>query len=187
VPELLRTTLIVEVPAAEPLVSEHRLRMDRHSALGVPAHVTVLYPFAPLRDVDDTMLGRLAALFGSIPAFDFCLERIDWFGDAVVWIAPEPAERFRELTQRVLEQFPAYPPFGGEFSEVVPHLTIADHAPIAAMSAAAAAVEAHLPVQASAASVAMLAEQPSQRWERLSEFPLGREWQGGPGRSAQYS
>jgi hypothetical protein len=31
--------------AGEPAVSRHRARLDRAAAWGVPAHVTILYPF----------------------------------------------------------------------------------------------------------------------------------------------
>ena len=41
------TALIVEVPAAEVVVGRHRAWLDRAAALGVPAHVMVLYPFRP--------------------------------------------------------------------------------------------------------------------------------------------
>jgi hypothetical protein len=40
-----RSALIVEVPAAEPVVARHRERLDSSAPLGIPAHVTVLYPF----------------------------------------------------------------------------------------------------------------------------------------------
>lgn len=40
-----QTAVIVPVPAAEALVGSHRRRLDRAAGWGVPAHVTVLYPF----------------------------------------------------------------------------------------------------------------------------------------------
>lgn len=37
--------LIMEVPEAEPAVARHRERLDASAPLGVPAHITVLFPF----------------------------------------------------------------------------------------------------------------------------------------------
>ena len=39
------SAVVVEVPEAEPLVGAWRLRFDPVAALGMPAHVTLLYPF----------------------------------------------------------------------------------------------------------------------------------------------
>ena len=41
------TALVVEVPEAEPLVSQWRAQHDWSAQRGVPAHITILYPFAP--------------------------------------------------------------------------------------------------------------------------------------------
>jgi hypothetical protein len=41
------SAVLVPIPAAERVVSTHRSRLDGAAALGVPAHVTVLFPFVP--------------------------------------------------------------------------------------------------------------------------------------------
>ncbi len=40
-----QSAVLVPVPEAERVVSRHRIRLDPAAELGVPAHVTVLYPF----------------------------------------------------------------------------------------------------------------------------------------------
>jgi hypothetical protein len=40
-----QSAVLVPAPEAEPAVSHHRARLDRAAAWGVPAHVTILYPF----------------------------------------------------------------------------------------------------------------------------------------------
>ena len=62
------TALVVLVPEAEPVVAAHRLRHDPAAADGVPAHVTVLYPFRT--EPDDTTLEAVAAIAAAVPAFD---------------------------------------------------------------------------------------------------------------------
>ena len=54
-----QSALLVPVPAAEPAVAEHRARLDGSARDGVPAHLTVLYPFLPPALVDDVVLASL--------------------------------------------------------------------------------------------------------------------------------
>jgi hypothetical protein len=56
-----RTALIVAVEEAEIAVSELRLRYDPSASLGVPAHVTVLFPFQYDVEVDDEELAACSA------------------------------------------------------------------------------------------------------------------------------
>ena len=75
-----RTALIIEVPEAEPAVGALRLAHDSSAARGVPAHVTILSPFADGAVVDEA---RLAELFARFPPFDFVLDRVERFEDGV--------------------------------------------------------------------------------------------------------
>ena len=59
-----RSALIVAVPEVEPLVGDWRSRYD-NATLGVPAHVTLLFPFVPAAQLDDVLLGELEALFAT--------------------------------------------------------------------------------------------------------------------------
>ncbi len=46
----------------------------------------------------------------------------------VVYLAPEPADRFSRLIDDLVAAFPHHPPYGGAFDEVIPHLTITEAA-----------------------------------------------------------
>ncbi|NUP83938.1 MAG: 2'-5' RNA ligase family protein, partial [Nonomuraea sp.] len=116
------TALIAVVPEAEPVVGVWRERYDPSAAEGVPAHVTVLYPFLPFELVDTS---ALAELFAAWASFDVEFRGFGHF-PGVLYLAPEPAEPFRELTTAVAERWPEAPPYGGAFPDVVPHLTVAD-------------------------------------------------------------
>src|SRR5689334_8297219 len=63
-----RTALIITVPEAEEAVGALRLEHDSSAALGVPAHITILFPFAPPERVDET---ALASLFATCAPFEF--------------------------------------------------------------------------------------------------------------------
>jgi len=169
------TALIVPVPEAEPVVGPWRATLDTAASWGVPAHITVLYPFLPLAEVDAQVLDTLAGIVARTPRIDLTLTRVDWFGDIAAWLAPEPAEPFRALTMAVWRAFPQAPPYRGLHDEVIPHLTVGDNRPMTALTAAAAAVAGQLPIRARVAAVRLIAGTPVPGgWRTVREFPLGR-------------
>ena len=54
------TAVLVPVPEAEPVVARHRATLDAAAGWGIPAHVTVLFPFAPPDQLDAALIGALA-------------------------------------------------------------------------------------------------------------------------------
>jgi len=169
----LQTALLVEILAAEPVVGRHRASLDPSAALGVPAHVTVLFPFVPVSKLGLAELDRLRAMFAAVPAFEVRLDHTQWFGTSVLWAAPQDPGPFRDLTARVFAAFPDYPPYGGQFEDVVPHLTIADNGPLDEMRRAEEQIAARLPVTARVAAVTLLAESSrGGRWATVGSFPL---------------
>jgi 2'-5' RNA ligase len=166
--------VIVSVPEAEDVVGSFRAELDRSAGWGVPAHVTVLYPFLAPERVDDTVSRAVAEAVTTVPAFDVVFPWVEWFGETVVWLAPEPDWPFRRLTCAVWERFPDLPPYGGAYLDLVPHLTIGHDAPPALLRAAEDAVRPLLPIRGRIA-VAQLIEgsrQPAS-WRTVAEFALG--------------
>ena len=169
----LPTALVVEIPEAEPAVGPLRDRLDANARLGVPAHITVIYPFAPAEAIDRVARQRLADLFGSIFSFGFRLDQVGWFGQDVLWLGPADPAPFQALTERVAAEFPAYPPFEGRFAELVVHLTVGHGQPVAALRAAEEAVRPQLPIDGAVRAVTLLTSEPDGRWRRRARFSLG--------------
>jgi hypothetical protein len=112
-PPPTQTAVIVPVPAVDSLVGEHRSHLDMAASWGVPVHVSVLYPFVEPAKVDDDLIATLASALGPVTAFDCRFTRTQWFGQDVLWLDPEPAQPFRDLTAAVWGTFPHHPPYGG--------------------------------------------------------------------------
>jgi 2'-5' RNA ligase len=174
-----QSALLVLVPAAEPAVGKHRARLDEAARDGVPAHLTVLYPFLPPSEISDHVLSALAMLFAGFPSFDVTLDRIGWFGEQVAWLGPQDEGPFRALTGLVHSAFPSCPPYGGQHADVIPHLTIGHGAEAAVLRAAAEAVRPHLPISARATEVTLMAGPkpgtpgtPPGTWRPITLFPL---------------
>jgi hypothetical protein len=157
-----RTALIVPVPEAEIAVEAIRLAHDSSAALGVPAHVTILFPFAPYEEVDEP---ALADLFSRFAAFDFLLDRVEQFEDGIVWLRPEPLLPFLDLIGAVWQRWPDHPPYEGVHDEVMPHLTLSE-SPVE--------VDIALPIACRAREVLLIEEDESTgRWTVTRRFPLG--------------
>ena len=169
-----QSAVIVAVPCAEDAVAQHRAQFDRAASWGVPAHVTVLYPFVPPADIDAQVMETLAAAIGSVPGFHATFMTTGWFGADVLWLAPEPAERFRALTVAVSEAFPAYPPYGGEHTDVVPHLTVGHGAEVAELREAEEQVLTHLPIRVDVTAAALwCGTNEEESWQQVAALPLG--------------
>ena len=175
-PEATQTAVIIPIASAEPAVSKHRLRYDLAASQGVPAHVTVLFPFVPPIDVDDEVIARLAAVFAAASPFDCIFDRCAWFGDAVLWLAPDRAQEFRFLTEQVVERFPGYLPYGGVHDDVVPHLTVGESrwGTVDDLRAAERDIQGALPITAHVDHALLMAgtDKPDS-WRTLARLPLG--------------
>ena len=170
---MAQSTLFVPVPEAEPWVKDLRERYDPIAAVGVPAHITVLFPFISPDLLTDSDLARATETFQRIRSFEFKLEQVDRFPESL-YLVPEPDEPFIWLTEAIVREFPEYPPYGGKFTEIVPHLTVANRS-----TELSAIAEAELlaimkevgPIHA-VCNVVELYENSSGHWRWAQSFPL---------------
>ncbi|MBM9461659.1 2'-5' RNA ligase family protein [Nocardioides sp. zg-536] len=120
------SVLVVPVPALEPYVRSRWQHYEPDWVSTDPAfthaHITALGPFHP--DPDAAMLADLARVAAATPAFTATLAEVDVFPDGLIHLRPDPLEPFMALTARLHAQFPQFPPYGGAFGDVVPHLTL---------------------------------------------------------------
>lgn len=171
----MQCALIVSIPEAEEAVALHRAQFDEPASFGIPAHVTVLFPFMPAPDVDAQVIETLAAAISTIPRFNVAFETTGWFGTNVLWLAPKPAAVFGALTRVVADAFPDYPPFGGRHEVVVPHLTVGNAVAAGSeLQEAEMRVLSYLPIRAHITEVALwCGTDVPGGWSRMMGFPLG--------------
>jgi 2'-5' RNA ligase len=169
-----QSALIVAVPEAEPAVAGLRARYDPSAAWGVPAHVTLLYPFLPPAAITVDVLSTIQQIVWATPRFQLTLTKVAWFGDKVVWLTPQPDQPLRTLTAALSKTF-RLQPYAGEHRDVIPHLTVADQQPLATLRRAATEVQHHLPIRAAVTTVRLITgrPEPGRPWQTVSEFTLG--------------
>jgi 2'-5' RNA ligase len=171
------TALVVLAPDADPLVDRWRQRFDPSQGQGVPAHITLLYPFVAPTAVDAELLRALAALFGATPAFPYSLGRASRRSH-LSYLPPVPGAPFAALTNKLVEAWPAFPPYRGKYGpELHPHLSIGysddgDAPTLAEHDQLAAALDPHLPLVTRADQVALLIRR-DDWWQTGPRFELG--------------
>ncbi len=165
------SAVIVRVPVPRG-IERLRQRWDRAASVGVPAHVTVLFPFLAPGDLAPDARGELASIAADTEPFGVTFASVGRFPN-VVYLMPEPSGPFARLTEAVFARFPAVPPYDGAFEEVVPHLTVAESAsaPHDEIAREAAAL---LPIPHRITILEVLVEGTEGRWHGHWRLRLGR-------------
>lgn len=165
-----QTALLATVKEAEPVVGQWRRRFDSSASAGVPAHVTVLFPFLDVDRVSASVVGDLRTLIGVRSPFTVRFDECRRFPD-VLYLAPAPDEPFRALTASIAQRWPEAPPYAGQFTDVIPHLTVAHGQQPGVFRELEAALTDQLPVTATISSVSLFVTD-GRRWRHHAEFPL---------------
>jgi hypothetical protein len=163
------SAIVVRVPLPRGLAAI-RSRDDLAASLGVPPHVTILYPFVPAVTLTGSVRKAVAEIALTMPRFDVRFATVGrWPG--VVYLEPTPAQPFSRLTELAVDRFPGYPPYGGAFAEVVPHLTVVE-SDRAALDAIASRASRHLPFIAEVRSLDVLVEDDRGNWHTRWRLPF---------------
>ena len=162
--------MIVTVPEADAIVGDWRRAHTGDAPAGLPAHVTILFPFVPAARLQEAE-ERAAEIVATEPAFDLAFERTARF-PGLLYLAPEPPEPFLSLTAAFAEGWPEHPPYEGEHDTVVPHLSVA-HADDEVLDAIAAELELQLPLRTRVSEASLFVEDENARWHEHRRLPLG--------------
>jgi hypothetical protein len=176
----IATALLVPMTTVGKHLEDLR-HLDPAAGFGLPAHVTVLYPFGPVDFLDESLRSELRRVFAATAAFEVEFRHCQWFGDEVLWLAPEDPRPFVALTEAVASAYPTWPPYGGAFETVIPHLTVGDITEAAGrlasgaeLRAAEAALVPRLPLRDVADRVLLMAgKREPNSWRTIEEFGLG--------------
>ena len=170
----VESAIVIKVPEVESVVGIHRHALDPSEKWGMPAHVTLLYPFLPPSDIGAEVLTRLETIVCRHQQFSVEFLQAAWFGDEVLWLSPEPDVSFRRLMADLFAGFPQTPPYGGSITDPIPHLTVADGVSVHLMKEVESIVIAKLPIKAMFDSVSVMVGSPELgSWKTIAEIPLG--------------
>jgi len=147
---------------------------------GVPAHLTLLYPFAESGDVGPGVRRTLASIASRHDPFHYEQLRMATWPDTI-YVAVAPEGPFARLQRDLQAAFAEYPIYGrGAGFRFVPHVTIAEghavHDPATRSNRAWRA----LPRPTRATAIELIATDAAGRWRVVWRIPLG-----GRGRSGR--
>jgi hypothetical protein len=165
-----RTGVVIPVPGADLLLARAATRSDGVRP-GVPAHVSLLYPFVPVAELHDSALGELGEVFERQTAldveFDRCRRR-----DNFVFLQPSPLQPVMDLVDELRQRWPDVVPYEGRYGhQVEPHLTITLGADAAQATAVEDLVATELPLAATLREAWLVATRDGQ-WTLHERFPF---------------
>jgi 2'-5' RNA ligase len=91
---------------------------------GVPPHITLLFPWRPV-PITDTDISTLRSVIKDQHPFPIVFTHIEQFSKRILYLAINEESEVRILIQKILAAFPDASPYNNEFSNPIPHLTIA--------------------------------------------------------------
>ena len=174
----LESALVVLIPEVENLVKSFRDQYDPSAAVGIPAHVTILYPFKSPDELSADVIATLHDLFSKQPCFNVTFKGVRAFTDTL-YLFPVPADPFRQLTEIIAGRYPESQPYGGAFSEIVPHLTVAHSSDSKTLDKVAnqfrKVAQSELPIQARVTNVSLI-DNKKGYWKVQNQFSLGLKY-----------
>jgi 2'-5' RNA ligase len=161
------SALLVALPDLDAYIEPWRGHLPSD---GIDAHMTVLVPFLTESRIDEAVLAGLRGIFRAHRAFDVEFARTGCF-PGCLYLAPEPDRPMRELIRDVVRHWPECPPYGGEFADPTPHLTVVFGSGQDVQDAARQALAPHLPIRTRATAVDLVCFD-GERWVLRERFPL---------------
>lgn len=166
------SAIVVPVPEVEPLVSSLRMQYDKSASLGVPAHITLLYPFRAASGAEKE-IEKLIEFFSAIPAFQFSLTEVRRFPQTA-YLHPDVPERFTEIIRNLSQKWPDCRPYRGAFQDIIPHLTVADQVDAQVLRLVEDRLRSHIPITCMAKEAWLLCSNEHGLWSRRERFSLAR-------------
>jgi len=175
------SALVILAPECESMLAPYRRQYTVDGAVGLPAHVTILYPFCDYKAYDDKLELRLEATLSDVKPFTFTLSRLSRLAqNHVLCLEPSQCDELLTLITSVAKAFPNYPPYGGRIAldQIRPHVTIAASPPTDDLAAVEKEfVESTLPLLPTRVVVndLWLFLKSNGKWQQHMSFRLGGE------------
>jgi 2'-5' RNA ligase len=140
---------------------------------GVPAHLTLLYPFVRAAGLGPAVRRTLAGIARRHEPFDYVLDRQATWPDTI-YVAVTPVARFTSLQGDLQAAFPEYPIYGRDAGfRFVPHVTIAEGRAVPDPAVRSDRAWRALPRRDRATAIECIATDPAGRWHVAWRIPLG--------------
>ncbi len=168
-----RSAVIVRA-TLPPALERVRRRSVGDAKDGLPAHLTMLYPFVEPARLGPAVRRRLASVATATQPFEYQLVGAATWPDTI-YVEVDPAERFVALQRRLGAAFPDFPIYGPDPGFVfVPHITVAEGPPITDPVTLEDPAWRALPRSGRAAYLEVITRPSDAPWRTIWRLPLGR-------------
>jgi len=168
-----QSVILIPTPLADPVIGEWRRKYDQVVLHGIPSHITLLFPFKEPSKINDEVIQKLNKIFSNVKQFSFILGKINTF-PSVVFLEPNPREKFITLTEKIVDIFPENPPWEGKYPSINPHTTIANISDSKKIDSLKFEIEAgiskKLPIQCMAEEAWLMIEDEKGEWHPRHKF-----------------
>jgi 2'-5' RNA ligase len=145
---------------------------DQKAARGVPAHVTVLFPFLPADALTPDVQSALANLSAETQPFVARFGQVARRGQ-MVWLVPFDQGPFLRLTAAVQRLWPDYPPYEGLHDELLAHLTLIETGDESAIEAACTTATECGPFEVRVRGLTVITERDAGEWRTRWRLSFG--------------
>jgi len=139
----------------------------------IPPHVTVLVPW--VAEPTESDVQRLTDAVSPFEPFKLSFATAGQFPNGTAWLKPEPYDAVVSLLYSVFQAFPECPPYGGEFPDPQPHLTISssEQGGPAVVAEAREALAAAPAPSIQLTELGLWREGDDEVWRQFGAVPLG--------------
>jgi len=85
---------------------------------------------------------------------------------------PHRPEAFAQIIRTLIKIWPDRQPYGGAFSEIIPHLTVADRVGPEVLNAVEESLRPQLPIHCVAREAWLMTSDEAGMWSKMACFPL---------------
>ncbi len=168
------TSIDILVTELENLISPWRQATVSAASKSVPPHISLLYPWrsAP---VDKADINALREVVRDHRSLQLKFTGIDNFPNGTIYLGIEKTPELTLLIRKIFKAFPDTPPYGGEFPDPMPHLTIAKSSDAELeelMQEISAVLSPKLPIEIALHEIVVMEEDETGNWKIHTRIPL---------------
>lgn len=160
--------LAVDLP---PALEAFRRTHAHDAPLGVPAHLTLLFPWLAAEDLDEGHRGRIARSAAELLPFDYRLATVERWPDTL-YAAPLPTAHLTDLANRLAGDWPEWPLYG-DGAPFEAHVTLGAPCDAAEEEEMFAVAATCLPAPQRASELRVIVEADDGSWHTRWRVPLG--------------
>ncbi len=166
--------IVVPLPRCDSLLDDVATRLGIDRPVGMPAHVTLLYPFVDAAQLVAGMAAKAQQALSHVEPFACKFSTFGRFTfptPTALYLQPTPIEPFKAMIA-ALERAFGLRSYGGQHEQVIPHMTPVEGDDVDLWGRTESAVRRSLPVSETIRTFSIY-RQTDSGWQEAFTLPLG--------------